>query len=300
MRPRRERQDWRIGVDLGGTWVRVVAFDAAGRRYEYRGPSPGLPGLPTLLGALWRRWGVTRARVQALVVASRGVWTGAERRHQARRLRALARQARVISDAEAAYSAALGGRPGVLLLAGTGSMALGRDATGRWARAGGLGPLLGDEGSAFWVGREWLRATMRPKTFLQARRILRSPDPVVRIAALAPGVLRRARTGSRRARRIIAAAQTALAALLVGASRPLALREPIVVSWAGGLLQDGRFRSGIWRAARRRGVRLKPEPPRQSAATAAARMAASPSDAIGRARAHPESERPRPRPRHAR
>ncbi len=278
MRPRRERQGWRVGVDLGGTWVRVVAFDAAGRRYRFKGPSPGLHGLPALLGALWRGWGVTRARVDSLVVASRGVWTSAERTHHARRLRALAPRARVISDAEAAYVAALGTRPGVLLLAGTGSMALGRDATGRWARAGGLGPLLGDEGSAFWVGREWLRATMRPKTFLETRRILRSPDPVARIAALAPGVLRRAHAGSRLARRVIATAQTALAALLLDASRRLALREPIVVSWAGGLLEDGRFRSGIWRAARRGGLRVKPEPPRQSAVAAAARMAGTSSD----------------------
>src|SRR6266536_3773033 len=196
MRPERQGQQWRIGVDLGGTWVRVVALDPDDRRRQFTGPSPGLPGLPAMLRALWRRWRLTRGRVQALVVASRGVWTGAERARHARRIRRLARRVRVISDVEAAYFAALDGRAGILLLAGTGSMALGRDPAGRSARSGGLGPLLGDEGSAFWIGREWLRATMRPQTFLETRRILSSPDPVARIAALAPGVLRRARAGS--------------------------------------------------------------------------------------------------------
>ena len=154
--------------------------------------------------------------MDALIVASRGVWTPAERSAEARRLRALGRHVQVISDTEAAYLGALGDTAGVLLLAGTGSMALGRDHRGRWARAGGLGPLLGDEGSAFWIGREWLRTSTRARDFLAARRLLRSPDPVARIAAGAPAVLRRARSGSSpAARAIVTRAQAALADLLV-------------------------------------------------------------------------------------
>src|SRR5881296_3790023 len=215
MRRGRAQRAWWIGVDLGGTWIRVSARDARDRQRVFKGRSPGLSGLPALLRRRWRRWSFEGDDVQALVVASRGVWTAAERRRQARRLRGLARRVRVISDAEAAYLGALGERAGVLLLAGTGSMALGRDARGRWARAGGWGPLLGDEGSAFWIGREWLRATMGVTGFARARRILGSPDPVARIAALAPGVLRRARGGAREAHRIVARSQEALADLLV-------------------------------------------------------------------------------------
>jgi N-acetylglucosamine kinase-like BadF-type ATPase len=273
MRSRRGQTGWRIGVDLGGTWLRVVAFDARDRRREFKGPSPGLDNLPTRLRWLWRRWGTDKADVRALVVAAKGIWTAAERRRQERRLRALAQRIRVISDAEAAHLGALGGRAGMLLLAGTGSMVLGKDASGQWARAGGLGPLLGDEGSAFWIGREWLRATIHGTGFATARRILGSPDPVARIAALAPGVLRRARGGSRRARRITAAAQAALADLLLVAARPLDRRAPVALSWTGGLLADAHFRAGVWRAARRRGVRVKPERPRENPAAAVARMA---------------------------
>jgi predicted NBD/HSP70 family sugar kinase len=271
--PSAKRRRWRIGVDLGGTWVRVVAFDARGRRRQVKRPSPGLAGLPVFLSRLWRRWALGRGEVEALVVASRGVWTHAERRRQRRRLRVFARQIKVISDVEAAFLGALGGGAGILLLAGTGSMALGRDARGRWARAGGWGPLLGDDGSAFWIGREWLRATMHTSGFVRARKILATPDPVARIASLAPSILRRARGGSREARRVIARSQDALAELLASVSRDLRLRPPVMVSWAGGLLENPRFRAGVWRAARRGGVGMRPERPHETPATAVGKMA---------------------------
>jgi N-acetylglucosamine kinase-like BadF-type ATPase len=265
-----EERGWRIGVDLGGTRVRAIARDPRDRRRELTAPSPGLAGLPALLE---RRWALRRGAVAALVVASKGVWTAGERRRWARRLRGLGRRVRVIPDVEAAYSGALGERPGVLLLAGTGSMALGRDARGRWARAGGAGPLLGDEGSAFWMGREWLRATMDRRGFAAARRALAAPDPVARVAALAPGVLARARRGSRSARRIVAHGEDALAALLQSVQRELRLRPPLRVSWAGGLLARPGYRDGVWRAARRRGLRVKLAPPRESPVRAAYRIA---------------------------
>src|SRR6266581_557596 len=147
-----------VGADLGGTWLRVAARDGAGRvtraRLRVAGEDPA-----RALAGLLRRRGWTRARIGALAVAARGVWTARERAALRRRLRALAPRVDVLSDAEAAWLGALDGRPGVVVLAGTGSIVVGRDARGRWARAGGLGPLLGDEGSAFWIGREWLRAT---------------------------------------------------------------------------------------------------------------------------------------------
>ncbi|HEV8441561.1 MAG TPA: BadF/BadG/BcrA/BcrD ATPase family protein [Methylomirabilota bacterium] len=269
----REQYGWRIGVDLGGTWIRVTALDDRGRRRQLSRTSPGPEGLAPFLKALCSRWGLGRGRVDALVVASRGVWTAAERRRQSRRLRSLARNILVISDVEAAYLGALGDRAGVLLLAGTGSIALARDARGRWARAGGWGPFLGDEGSAFWIGREWLRAIAGAGTGTAARRLLRAPDPVARIAALAPSVLRRARRGARAARAIVGGAQSALAELVVHAAGQLRLESPIVVSWAGSLLDDARFRSGVWRAARRDGLRIAPRSPRESAVAAVGHLA---------------------------
>ncbi len=251
------------GVDLGGTWVRVSVSGAAPR--VFKGPTPGLAGLPALLERLWRRWRLSRRDLATLGVASRGVWTRTERQALARRLRRFAPRVVVISDVEAAYLAALGPKPGVLLLAGTGSIALGRDRRGRWNRAGGLGPLLGDDGSAFSVGRAWLRSdSIRPG---RARRIATAPDPVARIAALAPAVLRRARRGNRAARRIVRAAQHALADLVQKGAHRGRQRSHVRVSWAGGLLSNQHFRAGIWRELRRQGSRITPVPPRATAAT---------------------------------
>ncbi len=67
----------------------------------------------------------------------------------------------VVNDALIALVAGAGDDPGVVIVAGTGSIAYGRDASGRAARAGGWGYLLGDEGGGFWIGRAALAAVVR-------------------------------------------------------------------------------------------------------------------------------------------
>jgi N-acetylglucosamine kinase-like BadF-type ATPase len=253
-------------VDLGGTWVRVAVSGAPPR--AFRGPTPGPAGLAALLERLWRRWGLARRDLATLGVASRGVWTRAERQALARGLRRFALRVVVVSDVEAAYLAALGPKPGVLLLAGTGAIALGRGRRGPWSRAGGLGPLLGDDGSAFSIGRAWLRSSSVPPA--RARRIATAPDAVARVAALAPAVLRRARKGDRTAKRIVRVAQHALADLVHQAAPRGRPRQGIPVSWAGGLLTNQNFRVGVWRELRRRGVRITPVAPRATATTPSA------------------------------
>ena len=60
---------------------------------------------------------------------------------------------KVVGDMEIALEAAFGDGPGVIVIAGTGSIAYGRDDNGKTARAGGWGFEIGDEGSAHWIGR---------------------------------------------------------------------------------------------------------------------------------------------------
>src|SRR5262245_13319697 len=67
----------------------------------------------------------------------------------------------VVNDALVALVAGAGDRAGVVIVAGTGSIAYGHDGRGRAARAGGWGYLLGDEGSGFWIGRRALSAVVR-------------------------------------------------------------------------------------------------------------------------------------------
>jgi hypothetical protein len=261
-----------VGVDLGGTWVRLLAT-VPGRRPARRTlPSKGLPELAIFLRSVWKKQ-FARRRVAALVVAARGVWTPAERRALARRLAGLADRVVVLSDAQAALLGALDGGAGVLVLAGTGSIVIGRDARGRWARAGGFGPLVGDEGSGFWLGREWLRASTRGDDFERLRRLVHAPNPVARIAALAPGVIRRARHGDRRARAIVTDGQRHLAALTRTVVSRLGLPAPVRASWAGSVLGDPWFRAGLVRAVAAAGVRARWQPPAHRPVVAAARLA---------------------------
>lgn len=231
------------------------------RRLEARAPAPA--DLPAFLARLWRRWGLTRADVDALVVGARGVWTAAERRREARRLAGLARRVRVLPDAEVAFRGVLGNGPGVLVLAGTGSIVVGTDGRGRWARAGGLGPLLGDEGSAFWLGRSWLHATSRatPRQEARLRTLARAPDAPRRIAALAPRVLRLAARGDRSARALVLGAQDILAGQARAVARDLGLTGPVPLSWAGSLMDNPAFRRGVLSSLRRQGLRARPVPP---------------------------------------
>ena len=65
------------------------------------------------------------------------------------------------SDAFIASIGAIGIDPGILLIAGTGSIVIGRDKNRNMFRVGGWGPYFGDEGSGFWIGREAVRQALR-------------------------------------------------------------------------------------------------------------------------------------------
>jgi N-acetylmuramic acid 6-phosphate etherase len=89
----------------------------------------------------------------------------------------------VTSDAVLAHAGALGGEPGVVLIAGTGVVALAIDADGGLRVADGWGPWLGDEGGGAWIGASGLRAALRahdgrgPSTALLAAARERFGDP---------------------------------------------------------------------------------------------------------------------------
>ncbi|MFF0754159.1 N-acetylglucosamine kinase [Streptomyces sp. NPDC004267] len=112
----------RAGERAGDEPVRAVAVGAAGMATLGDRLRAELPG------ALERAWGVRRLALAA--------------------------------DAVTAYAGALGQRPGAVVAAGTGLIALGTDLSG-WRRADGWGHLLGDCGSGAWIGRAGLEAALR-------------------------------------------------------------------------------------------------------------------------------------------
>jgi glucosamine kinase len=69
----------------------------------------------------------------------------------------------VVGDVEIAFEDAFGDEPGLLVIAGTGSIAYGRNAQGATARAGGWGHAISDEGSGYWIGIEGVRAALQAR-----------------------------------------------------------------------------------------------------------------------------------------
>ena len=82
-------------------------------------------------------------------------------------LQSLLPESRVLieTDAFIAYIGAAGIRPGVLLIAGTGAIVVGRREDGTTFRAGGWGPQFGDDGGGFWIGREAIHVSLRSVDF---------------------------------------------------------------------------------------------------------------------------------------
>lgn len=169
----------------------------------------------------------------------------------------------VTTDAEIALSGATEAGQGIIVIAGTGSIALGRNEAGERARAGGWGYIFGDEGCAFDIVRQALRAALRmeegwgPATGL--RQVLLEaagardsndlmhrfyePDwPRDRVAGLAPLVDQSAGTGDPVALEILNAAAQQLAAL-VGSVRAQLWRpgDAVEVAYSGGVFRSARL-----------------------------------------------------------
>jgi glucosamine kinase len=81
----------------------------------------------------------------------------------------------VVGDMQTALEAAFDTGPGVIVNAGTGSFAYGRDRHGNTARAGGWGFAIGDEGSAHWIGRSAVNAVLRESDRYPADTFEKSP-----------------------------------------------------------------------------------------------------------------------------
>src|SRR5262249_40585781 len=101
---------------------------------------------------------MTHVTPRVLSVGVAGVGREQQRQElwQALVSRDLATELVIHSDFSVALDDAFGDSAGVLLIAGTGSVAFGRGPTGATARCGGWGPVCGDEGGGAWIGRKAL------------------------------------------------------------------------------------------------------------------------------------------------
>lgn len=233
----------RLGVDLGATWLRVCLVRGSRTAWSGRAPSVHWRRVPEVLRRMLRERGL--GRVDRLVLGGAGLGRAEDRAELARLLKPLSARARVLTDYELAHWAFFGAAPGVLLVASTGSIAYARGPGGA-RRAGGLGPLLGDDGSGFWLGRRALRdeALRRELRLPEPLELARAEDPVRRIAALAPRVLR---GRSARAIRLRAEAARLLAALALDAAAGLHLPKPLPLALHGSLFKNAALRAAVLR-----------------------------------------------------
>lgn len=252
-----------IGADAGGTATTARVWRDATVLATARGGAGAVRPTRAVAAAARIADAVRMALAEAglvrgdhLVVGAAGAGRDPERQELRTALRGhdLAERLTVATDIELALAAAFGEGPGILLVAGTGSIALRRDADGTQRRAGGYGWQAGDEGSGYWIGREALGAVGRARdgrgegTTLAAAlaRALRleSEPALVRwsltaspgeVASLAQAVHEAAGGGDAVAAGILERAAGELERL-VRALGP----GPAEVAMAGGLLRPGR------------------------------------------------------------
>jgi N-acetylglucosamine kinase-like BadF-type ATPase len=270
-----------VGVDGGGSKTVAVAIDGSGRE---TGRAVAGSSNYTAVGGATAAAQVLRAVTDAVRQAGgtlpvRAVWAGLAgidrpgARDEIRPLLIpLANEIRLSNDAELNFGALPRGE-GVVLIAGTGSIAFGRNGAGATSRAGGWGHIFGDEGSGYDLGRRALRAAAQaadgrgPATTLLPRILaaweLDQPMAMIgrahgaadkaEIAALAGVVFAAAKDRDAAARTIIRQAATELAKTAIAAAEPLKL-DVVPMALAGGLLTgEAGYRARVLRAIRRLG-----------------------------------------------
>ncbi|MGH9850866.1 MAG: BadF/BadG/BcrA/BcrD ATPase family protein, partial [Blastocatellia bacterium] len=166
------------------------------------------------------------------------------------------------TDARVALAGATDNQAGVVIIAGTGSIACGINARGRFARAGGWGPTMGDEGSGSYIGRRALEAVVmaydyRGEPTAMMEPILRhfgvssppelspviydEPDKALReIAQLSKIVVKAAQEGDKIAQEILKDAAIELAKAAIAVIEQLRMeRDEFQVAYVGGVFEAG-------------------------------------------------------------
>ncbi len=167
-------KDWVFGIDGGGTSsrLRIESLDgtllyegsSGGTNLNSSNPESVREQLRILFECAYASGCAEKAGCVAGFIGSAGAGRQAEKSALARLIAdnvPAGAKIRVGDDAEPALAGALGAVEGYILISGTGSIALGRGASGESFRSGGWGHWLGDEGSAFWIALEAIKRAIR-------------------------------------------------------------------------------------------------------------------------------------------
>src|SRR5437763_5014646 len=167
---RRPEARYIMGVDGGATKTLAAVLDLHSQALHlaHGGPSNEdavgpKAAVETLLGTAEQAIaaaGISRADLGAAVLAVAGTDTAAVVAHVHA---ALTEDWIVVNDVVGAWATATGAGPGIAAIAGTGSNVFGIGPDGHPWQAGGWGHLLGDEGSAYWIGVQSIKAALRDR-----------------------------------------------------------------------------------------------------------------------------------------
>ncbi len=280
------------GVDGGGTRTRALLVTRDGTTVgRAEGPAalvrPHRPAAAARVVAATVRRAAAAAGVALPLPALWAGLAGAGRARAGRDVEAALREegiahaVRVGTDVEAAFHDAFGAGPGIVVVAGTGSVVLGVGEDGRRLQVGGWGGVMGDEGSGYHIGLSALRAiawaadgraspTALTAAVLDHSALARPRDlpawaesaTKADIAALAPLAIRTARSGDTAADTVVRRALDALGDQLSAAIRDLfssASDHPPHVALTGGLIApDGPLRADLEHLVASAGGRLLP------------------------------------------
>jgi glucosamine kinase len=263
-----------VGVDGGGTKTKVIVADEQGHELaSATGPGSAVrPGeaansadiiaqtVRDALIACDREGDTPRVLCAGLAGAGREAERLAVREALARL--EVADHIIVEPDAAVALEDAFGDGAGILLVSGTGSSCFGRSPTGAFARCGGWGPNIGDEGSGAWIGRKALSVVTasvdgrEPETPMLGALLtaleLEDSDGLIgwaahatpaALARLASTVITVAATGDQRANSVLTMAAEELVTHVRALARQLFSdeRAAIPVALAGGLMERGSY-----------------------------------------------------------
>jgi N-acetylglucosamine kinase-like BadF-type ATPase len=178
-----------IGIDGGGTKTAAVVCDLQRsiQAEAHTGPSNALiigfdnaaQTILDLIEECRRTLGCSISQFGSIVAGLSGMGRESDRLQMESLLKEMSASrgwnltnVSIETDARIALEGAFGGKPGIVMIAGTGSLLVAKDARGIMHRAGGWGRIIGDEGSGYSIGREALRAVAYaidgtgPKTLL--------------------------------------------------------------------------------------------------------------------------------------
>ena len=286
------------GVDGGGTKTKIVCALPDGTALDsvQLGPfnlnSIGATRFEALLDelcAFLNGLGTCRA----LCIGSAGISNGEMTRLVEQAMaRGGIRNWKLVGDQVIALTGALSGKPGIALIAGTGSICFGKNAEGEYARAGGWGHLIGDEGSGYALGRDALAAVAQAwdgwgettlLTDLLAEQLhLDDQKKIIsyayggdksRIAALSPLVEQAAARQDAAALTIIRDNARKMTELVGATARRLRLEEGKVAMLGGLLEHETMLRRGFTEEMARRYPKLCCGMPERDAAAGALMLA---------------------------